>query len=202
VTYPAFFGSVRTITLHDPLAELLGASDGGLLEYGFTDAVKLAGHSCPTVAGAYLMTLKALEALYGRDTPVRGNIRVSFRDDQSSGVTGVISNVVGQITGAAGPGGFKGLAGKFRRSGLLSFNADIGGEIRFERTDQPVAVETDFHPERVLPDKSMSILLQGLLGNSAMPGDQAAFASMWQGRVRRILLEYCDDPALVTVRKI
>ena len=201
MTYPAFFESVRRIALRDPLAELLGASEGGQLEYGFIDAVKLAGHSCPTVAGAYLMTLKALEALYGKEIPVRGNIRVSFRDDQASGVTGVIANVVSQITGAAGPGGFKGLAGKFRRSGLLSFNADITGEIRFERLDRAGAVETDFHPERVLPDKSMSTLLQGLLSNTAMPGDQAAFASMWQGRVRRILLEYCDDPALVTVTR-
>lgn len=199
MTHPAFFNSVCTITLYDPLAELLGASEGGLLEYGFTDAVKLAGHSCPTVAGAYLMTLKALAVLYGKETPVRGNIRVSFRDDQSSGVTGVIANVVSQITGAAGDGGFKGLAGKYQRNGLLSFNADIEGMIRYERTDRVGAVETDFHPERVLPDRSMSALLQGLLSQTDQPGDRAAFASMWQERVRRILIDYCDDPALVTL---
>lgn len=199
MSHPVFFASVRTITLHDPLAELLGASEGGLLEYGFTDAVKLAGHSCPTVAGAYLMTLKALAALYGKETPVRGNIRVSFRDDQGSGVTGVIANVVSQITGAAGEGGFKGLAGKYKRNGLLSFNAPVGGMIRFERTDRAGAVETDFHPERVLPDKNMSVLLQGLLSQTDQPGDGAAFAAMWQERVRRILIDYCDDPALVTL---
>ncbi|TXT27429.1 MAG: hypothetical protein FD134_27 [Gallionellaceae bacterium] len=201
MTHPAFFGSVRAVTLYDPLAELLGASEGGLLEYGFTDAVKLAGHSCPTVAGAYLMTLKALTALYGKDIPVRGNIRVSFRDDQSSGVTGVIANVVSQITGAAGEGGFKGLAGKYKRNGLLSFNADIGGMIRYERTDRAGAVETDFHPERVLSDRNMSALLQGLLSQTDQPGDRAAFASMWQERVRRILIDYCDDPALVTLKQ-
>ena len=143
MSYPAFYNSVRTITLHDPLAELLGASTDGLLEYGYLDAVKLAGHSCPTVAGAYMMTLKALAALYGKDTPIRGNIRVAFRDDQGSGVTGVIANVVSQITGAAGDGDFKGLAGKFKRNGLLSFKAGIEGAIRFERVDQAVAVETD-----------------------------------------------------------
>ncbi|MBI4938079.1 MAG: hypothetical protein HY846_07665 [Nitrosomonadales bacterium] len=199
MTHPAFFNSVRTITLYDPLAELLGASAGGLLEYGFSDAVKLAGHSCPTVAGAYLMTAKALAALYGKDVPVRGNIRVSFRDGQDSGVTGVIASVVSQITGAAGDGGFKGLAGKFKRNGLLSFNTDIAGLVRFERLDRAQVVEADFHPELVLPDRNMSVLLQGLLSGTAFPGDQATFASLWQDRVRRILIDYYDDPALVTL---
>jgi hypothetical protein len=197
--YPAFYDSVRTITLHDPLAELLGASTDGLLEYGYLDAVKLAGHSCPTVAGAYLMTLKALAFLYGEDIPTRGNIRVAFRDDQSSGVTGVIANVASQITGAAGDGGFKGLAGKFKRNGLLSFNAGIEGMIRFERVDRTPAVEADYHPEQVPSDESMFSLLQGLLAQRAKSGDQDAFSALWQDRVRRILIDHFDDPALVTL---
>ena len=201
MSHPVFFDSVRTITLYDPLAELLGASTDGMLEYGFHDAVKLAGHSCPTVAGAYLMTLKALAVLYGEDIPTRGNIRVAFRDDQGSGVTGVIANVVCQITGAAGDGGFKGLAGQFRRSGLLSFNTAIDGMIRFERVDRAMAVETDYHPEQVPPDGNMSMLLQGLLTQRARAGDQAAFAALWQDRVRRILIDHIDDPALVTLTR-
>lgn len=201
MTHPAFYDSVTTITLYDPLAELLGASTDGLLEYGFLDAVKLAGHSCPTVAGAYLMTLKALNALYGEDVPVRGNIRVAFRDGQGSGVTGVIANVVSQITGAAGDGGFKGLAGKYGRNGLLSFNAGIEGEIRFERIDRAAAVETDYHPEQVPPDQSMFPLLQGLLARRADAEDQAAFAALWQDRVKRILIDHFDNPALVTVTR-
>ena len=200
MSYPAFYNSVRTIPLYDPLAELLGASTDGLLEYGYLDAVKLAGHSCPTVAGAYLMTLKALAALHGEDIPSRGNIRVAFRDDQSSGVTGVIANVVSQITGAAGDGGFKGLAGQFKRSGLLSFNAGIEGMIRLERVDQTLAVEADYHPEQVPPDRNMSMLLQDLLAQRGRAGDRAAFAALWQDRVRRILIDHFDDPALVTLR--
>lgn len=199
--YPDFYNSVRTITLHDPLAELLGASKNGLLEYGYLDAVKLAGHSCPTLAGAYLMTLKSLAALYGGDIPARGGIRVAFRDDQASGVTGVIANVVSQITGAAGEGGFKGLAGQFKRNGLLSFNAGIEGIIRFERIDRATAVEADYHPEQVPPDDSMFMLLQGLLAQRAKPGDQAAFAVLWQDRVRRILIDHVDDPALITLTR-
>ena len=41
---PAFFDAVPAITVADPLAEALGAADGGLIEYRYFDAVKLAGH--------------------------------------------------------------------------------------------------------------------------------------------------------------
>ena len=53
--FPAFFQDIPPLTLRDPLAALLGAAEGGLIDYRYADAVKLAGHSCPTVAGAWLM---------------------------------------------------------------------------------------------------------------------------------------------------
>ena len=62
---PAFFDDVAPIAVTDPLAALLGAADGGRIEYHYLDAVKLAGHSCPTVAGAWLMTRTALARLSG-----------------------------------------------------------------------------------------------------------------------------------------
>ncbi len=50
MNHPDFFDEVPRISLYDPLAEFLGATEGGILEYGYFDAVRLAGHSCPTVA--------------------------------------------------------------------------------------------------------------------------------------------------------
>jgi hypothetical protein len=52
MSFPDFFDEVPRITLRDPLAELLGSVTGGLLSYGYADVVRLAGHSCPTVASA------------------------------------------------------------------------------------------------------------------------------------------------------
>ncbi len=66
---PAFFDAVASIGVADPLAELLGAAEGGRIEYRYLDAVKLAGHSCPTVAGAWLMTRTALARLYPDGAP-------------------------------------------------------------------------------------------------------------------------------------
>jgi hypothetical protein len=61
--HPEFFDAVPRLRMHDPLAQFLGASDDGMIEYGYGDAVKLAGHSCPTVASAYGLTRLALRAL-------------------------------------------------------------------------------------------------------------------------------------------
>jgi len=71
VQYPLFFECVESIILKDPLSDVLGAFEEGIVEFTYLDVVKSAGHSCPTVAGAYLMTWKALEALYPDSVPVR-----------------------------------------------------------------------------------------------------------------------------------
>ena len=63
MAFPEFFQLVPSITLRDKLADTLGAATDGVIEYHYSDAVKLAGHSCPTVAGAWLMASRALAAL-------------------------------------------------------------------------------------------------------------------------------------------
>lgn len=49
---PAYYDEVPAIVMMDPLAKVLGSAQEGLIEYRYVDAVKLTGHSCPTVAGA------------------------------------------------------------------------------------------------------------------------------------------------------
>jgi len=197
--YPPFFDQARKITLRDPLAELLGAASQGLIEYSYADVVRLAGHSCPTVAGAYIMTIRALAVLYGDDVPRRGGIRVELRDDAASGVTGVIANVVAFITGAAADMGFKGLAGRHDRRNLLFFNAAIDGDIRYQRTDTGAAATVSYHPEVVPSQTGAGPLLQSVLNGSADGDAKRRFALCWQERVRQIL-DRADDPHLVTVR--
>jgi len=197
--YPAFFDKVKAIVVYDPLAEFLGAAKGGRVEYTYLDAVKLAGHSCPTVAGAYLMTIKALEALYPGATPERGAVRVRLRGEMEHGVTGVIANVVGLITGATQKNGFKGIGSRFDRRNLLFFNAEIDADIHFERVDSGAAVTVAYRAELV----PGSARLKALAGKLGAPGLTAAeqhdFGVEWQARVERILIEEADNPALVVV---
>lgn len=184
---PDFFERAPRIRLRDPLAEFLGAVREGSIEYTYADSVKFAGHSCPTVAGAHLLAAKALALLYPDAIPERGAVRVEMRDAQDAGVTGVIAGVLGLITGAAGDGGFKGIAGRFVRRGLLAFGAPIEGLVRFTRVDTGASVELDYHPERIAGDPAMKQALTRACGVDATAVERERFAALWQDRVRSIL---------------
>lgn len=198
--FPVFFQDIPLITLRDPLAAILGAATDGLIDYRYADAVKLAGHSCPTVAGAWLMARRGLRTLYGDDLPERGGLRVEFRAAREAGTTGVVGNVLGLITGAAGEEGFKGLGGRQSRRDLLRFAEELPAELRLTRLDTGAATLLDYHPERVPPAAEMAALMARVVGGVADPWEQIEFARLWQDRVRRILLEHADDPELVVAR--
>lgn len=200
MAFPEFFEHVPPITLRDPLAAMLGASDDGVIEYRYADAVKLAGHSCPTVAGAWLMARHGLAALYPDGLPQRGSIRVELRAAQDAGTAGVVGAVLGLITGAAGEGGFKGLGGHYARRNLLLFGAASPAEVRFTRLDSGAAVWADYYPEKVPASPDMVPLMARMIGGVAEEAERSAFARLWQDRVRRILLEHGENSDLVAVR--
>lgn len=197
MTTPSFYESVPSLTLYDPLSEFLGAVDKGLITYTYLDAVKCAGHSCPTVASAYAMLHKGLEALYKGEIPLRGGMKVFFKEAQDEGVTGVIANLFSLVTGAAQEGGFKGIAGKFERRGLLSFSAPISLHVKMQRLDTGASVELSCDVSSIAPDSRMNALMPKVLRDASVD-EKALFASLWQERVKRIL-ENIDT--IVTVKK-
>ena len=181
---------------------MLGAAEGGLIEYRFADAVKLAGHSCPTVAGAWLMSVRALRALYGDETPVRGNIAVALHETIESGVAGVIASVAALLTGAAGEGGFKGLGGQHGRRGLLKFGLSGVAGVAFRRLDTNATVDCFFRPNSVAADPRLGELLPAVIHGSADAAQIRLFGELWQDRVRRLLLDHADDPAVIELRRL
>jgi hypothetical protein len=146
MNHPAFYEQAPRIRMRDPLAAFLGAAEDGLLEYAYVDAVRLAGHSCPTVAGAWLMARTALQALYPDEPAERGGITVHMPAAESEGVTGVIAQVLTLVTGAAAGNGFHGIGGHFVRQSLLDYATVPGpAAVQFRRRDNgaAVAVELD-----------------------------------------------------------
>ena len=199
MNYPDFYDAVPKISLYDPLAEFLGATEGGILQYGYFDAVRLAGHSCPTVASAYWVTCKALMVLYPETMPVRGDIRVEFNQGSTSGVTGVIANVVSMLTGAMSDNGFKGIGGRFDRRKHLFFAVEMPGEIRFTRLDTNQAVSVAAHIQSVPASPRLPELMSGCMSGTATGEEAAEFRRLWQERVRSILMDYRDDPEVFVV---
>ncbi len=190
-----------SITLYDPLAELLGAGEGRFT-YTFDDAVKLSGHACPTVAGAFLMTVSALKELYGDEVPQRGDIVITVYDAQNQGVTGPISQVFTLITGAAADNGFHGLGGRFARSRLMSFEPGVKGPAPFvfERRDTGDRVAVSYDPSCIPPDSAMGSNLQLLMQGRGDAAVQQAFTSAWRDRVLAILADAGENT--VTVSRI
>ncbi len=147
MTYPQFFDNIEKIILQDDLAKALGTFEDGIVEFSFLDVVKCAGHSCPTVSGAYLCTLVGLKALYPNSLPKRGEIQVELPNEITEGVTGVIGAVISNITGATTNYGFKGLSGAFARTNLMFYNASsIKGNVRFTRVDTKEFVDVSYTP--------------------------------------------------------
>lgn len=187
MNYPKFFDDIENIKLKDDLANFLGAVEDGLIEFSYLDVVKTAGHSCPTVLGAYLMTLEALKVLYKDDFPKRGGIKVVFKERQSDGVAGVIANVISNITGACTNNGFKGIAGLYSRNMLLEFEQDIGDiSARFIRIDSNKSVDITYDPSQILPDKKMKSLMEKSMQGVATNQEKKEFGTLWQNRVEKI----------------
>ena len=199
--YPAFFDKVQSIQLQDPLSNFLGAFEEGKMEISYIECVKLAGHSCPTVAGAYLMALKGLESLYGDQLPQRGSIHVSMKAGEADGVTGVICNVIAFIAGANGVGGFKGLNGNFSRDNLVSFNVPMNGEVKLTRLDTNESVTLSYNPSMVPADPMMQPLMGKSMQGLASSDEKKEFGRLWQARVENILLSTDLLDQMITIEK-
>jgi hypothetical protein len=97
-------------------------------------------------------------------------------------VSGVLASVAGLITGAAGEGGFKGIAGRFARRGLLAFGAPIAADLRFTRVDTGRSVEIDLARAPAM-DEDLTASLRRALSPQASVAERDRFARAWQGRV-------------------
>ncbi|WP_353049132.1 hypothetical protein [Sulfurovum xiamenensis] len=186
--YPLFFDEVDTIQLYDPLSDFLGAFEEGKVEIGYLDCVKQAGHSCPTVAGAYLMTMVGLKMLYGTELPQRGNIYVGIKGERSEGTIGVIGNIISFIVGASGEEGFKGIQGRFSRDHLLAYDQKMMGEVTLKRMDNDTSVSLSYDPSVVPGDQRLRPLMGKILQGKASDLEEGIFKELWQSRVKEILL--------------
>lgn len=191
----SFFSSVEPIKIKDPLAIALGAMDKTeAFVFTYTDAVKLAGHSCPAVSGAYKLTQLALKSLYGSEIPVRGQIKVTFKGGIDNKVNGPISQVVTLITGAAGESGFKGLGGgRYSRHNLLSFDEtkqadeDAVCTVIFERTDRNKKIEISYSNYMLPANPKMGDLMPLAVAGKGSDAEIKEFGELWHERIKTVL---------------
>ncbi|NOX48220.1 MAG: hypothetical protein GXO89_14710 [Chlorobi bacterium] len=198
MNYPGFFNDIEHIVLKDDLSAFLGTTDDGMVDISYLEITKMAGHSCATVAGAYLMALKGLKALYGTGIPKRGEIKVELRETLADGNTGVVGTVLSNITGATTDFGFGGLQGMFNRRGLLFYGAAIDSNVRFTRNDTGKSVEVKYNPQKVVAPKE---IIMSMFGPNATEESKRTFPKRWQEMVKA-LFDEADSVIEVVGQKI
>ena len=188
--YRQYIEEIEAIRLYDELAEFLGVNEDGIIEISYLDIVKTAGHSCATVAGAYLMAQKGLQSLYGSQLPKRGHIKVELAKAVTQENTGVVGCVLSNITGATTDYGFGGIpGGKYNRRGLLFYEAPIETDVRFTCLDTGRSVGVDYRPKRLVDP--MAILMSAI-GENATPEDRNSFPDRFQAMVQKVF-EHSDE---------
>jgi hypothetical protein len=142
-----------TIQVYEPFADfLLGTEVEKNFEISLLDTVRFAGHACPSIVGAFLITQRAVNELWP-DTKicVRGDLHVELPGAPTEGPTGPIANVFGYITGAWGETGFGGLRGQFARRNLIKFSVqDLPSKsYRFTKMSDGSSVIVHYDPDRI-----------------------------------------------------
>ncbi len=182
MSYPKFFDEIEHIVLRDELSDFLGSTEDGIIDISYPEIVKMSGHSCAVVSGAYLMALKGLKKLFGTEMPKRGEIKVELRGTLEDN-TGVMAMVFMNITGATTDTGFMGIQGKFNRRGLLFFGANIQSDVRFTRLDTNESVEVSYAPGKVvIPGE----ILMSAIDPDATEESKRTFPVRWQEMVKTI----------------
>ncbi len=180
----SFFNDIETIKVYDELAQFLGAIEDGVIEFTYTDIVKSAGHSCGTVAGAYLIALKGLQKLYPDTLPKRGDIKIEMRKPPRENNCGVVASVLSSITGATSDFGFGGIpTGKFNRRDLLFFDVNISSDVCLTRLDNGKKVFINYKPQKVV--NPMKILKSAIMPDSSAE-DIKSFPDRFQKMVQTV----------------
>ncbi len=200
-----FLDEIETISLTDPLSYVLGSQvEDNPFVFSYSDAVKLAGHSCPAVSGAFKMTAIALKTLYNEETPVRGNIKVLIKGAPDQLAYGPQAQVIMLITGASPETGFKGLGGKYSRLNKLVFDREDFqfSTFIFQRDDTGKTVKIVYNPSVLGEDPRMSELTPKVIQGVATANEKTLFTELWQGKIKKILLESDKHPGLFEVEEL
>ncbi|MBN8541198.1 MAG: hypothetical protein J0L82_12475 [Deltaproteobacteria bacterium] len=138
------------IDVIEPFAEFLMAErDEYQFKVTLLDVVRFAGHACPAMIGAFLLSQRAIKELFPEtNICIRGLVSIEVPGAINQGATGPISNVFSMIFGAWDQSGFGGLQGRFIRRGLLSYGVQgiPTGSFRFRNLVTGKAVDVKYDP--------------------------------------------------------
>ncbi len=195
-----YIREVPPIMMIDPYFQIFGQSQVAV-PYTYENAVKLAGHSCGAVTGAWTITRKALEVLYPNgEVPVRGQIAVEAPGAEDEWFVGVFGEVITFITGAAPKTGFIGAEfGQtddiFVRQNKLVYPDEPTGTLPpkmewiFTRLDTGAKVGVNFNLAVITPIATPERQEMGkkMAAGEATPEEAADYYEYWNARAKFVL---------------
>ncbi len=203
-----YIAGIPPILMQEPFLELYGQVDQPV-PYYYSDAVKMAGHSCSAVAGAWTITRKALRHLYPDGMPVRGHLRVMMPGAEDEWFIGVFGRVISLITGAEAKTGFPGaeFGETYNRRNLMIYTDTPQGtpppkmQWVFERIDTAQKVAVRFDLTKIQPPATPAFreMSAQVARGKASADDASQWRQDWNTRVQ-FLFENADTlPGLFTV---
>lgn len=211
-----YITEVPPIMMVDPYFEIFGQSQEPV-PYYYEEAVKLAGHSCGAITGAWTITRKALEALYPEgEIPVRGQIAVEAPGAEDEWFIGVFGEVITFITGAAPKTGFNGAEfgqtdDLFVRQNKMVYTEEPTNQAPpmrewiFTRLDTGAKVGVKFNLAVITPIATDEWKAMGkkMAAGEATPEEAAAYYKYWNDRAKFVLdnADTLDGFFTVTVYK-
>ncbi len=207
----AYITEVPPIMMIDPYFQIFGQSQTPV-PYYYEEAVKLAGHSCGAVTGAWTITQKALEVLYPNgETPVRGQITVEAPGAEDEWFVGVFGEVITFVTGAAPHTGFIGSEfgqtdDVFVRQNKMVYSEEPTGQLPpmrewiFTRTDTGAKVGVKFNLVIItpIPTPGRTAMGKKMAAGEATPEEAADYYQYWNDRAT-FVLENADMDGFFTV---
>lgn len=195
-----YITEVEPIMMIDPYFSIFGQSQVPV-PYYYEEAVKVAGHSCGAITGAWTITRKALEVLYpDGEIPVRGQIAVEAPGAEDEWFVGVFGDVITFITGASPHTGFIGAEfGKtddlFVRRNKMVYAEEPTGQLPpfrewiFTRLDTGTKVGVKFNLVIILPIPTPGRVAMGkkMAAGEATPEEAADYYEYWNDRAIFVL---------------
>lgn len=202
---------VKPLILKDPFLEMLGQTKEPI-PYYYEEVVKLSGHSCGAVTGAWTITRKALEALYPGDIPVRGQIKITAPGAADEWFVGVFGEVMTYITGAAPETGFPGseFGQDYNRRNLMIYSEEPTNTPPaqmvwiFERIDTGAKVGVNYDVTKVMPPATpeRNAMSAKMAASTATEEEAADWIKYWNDRAMFVLENADTLDGFFTVQKL
>ncbi len=196
----AYITEVPPIMMNEPYFDIFGQTSGPV-PYYYEEAVKLAGHSCGAITGAWTITRKALEVLYPNgEIPVRGQIAVEAPGAEDEWFVGVFGDIITFVTGASPHTGFIGaefgqVNNLFVRQNKMVYSLEPTNQLPpmrewiFTRLDTGAKVGVKFNLVIILPIPTPGRTEMGkkMAAGTATPEEAAEYYKYWNDRAIFVL---------------